>query len=224
MRRLLLPLALLVVLPLASVADVGKSDERVADPKVPEGFTALFNGKDLTGWKVNDGGKMERWGVDKGLLFVEGEGGGWLMTEKEYSDFEIIVDFKLPKAGNSGVGLRSPMKGDPAYVGMEIQLLDEKDPEYKGIKEWQRTGSIYGVVPPSKDATKPAGEWQTIHITAKGRQIKVELNGTQIVDANLDDHKDDFEKHPGLKREKGHLGLQSHTGRVEFRNVYVKAL
>jgi Domain of Unknown Function (DUF1080) len=220
MCRLLLPLALVVVLPLVTAATADNDQTN----KAPEGFTALFNGKDLAGWKVNEGGKMEKWGVDKGILFVEGEGGGWLMTEQEYGDFEIRVEYKLPKAGNSGVGLRSPMKGDPAYVGMEIQLLDEDDPAYKDIKDWQRTGSIYGVVPPSKHVTKSAGEWQSIRIVAKGRQVKVELNGTPIVDANLDDHKDQFDKHPGLTREKGHLGLQSHTGRVEFRNVYVKAL
>jgi hypothetical protein len=219
MRRLLLALALVLVLPFAVAVCADK------DNTPPEGFTALFNGKDLTGWKVNEGGKMEKWGADKdkGILYVEGGGGGWLMTEKEYGDFEIRLDFKMPKHGNSGVALRSPMKGDPAYVGMEIQLLDDAD--YKDtIKDWQRCGSIYGVVPPSKDATKPAGQWQSIRIVAKGRQVMVELNGTKIVDANLDDHKDQFDKHPGLKAEKGHLGLQSHDGRVEFRNIYVKAL
>jgi hypothetical protein len=220
MRRVLLPLALILALPLVSLAVADKDKDNVA----PEGFTALFNGKDLTGWKVNEGGKMERWGADKGILYVEGEAGGWLMTEKEYGDFEVRVDFKLPKAGNSGVGLRSPMKGDPAYVGMEIQLLDDGADEYKNLKPFQYTGSIYGVVPPAKRVTKPAGEWQTIRIVAKGRKVTVELNGTEIVDANLDDHKDQFEKHPGLTREKGHLGLQSHTGRVEFRNLYVKPL
>jgi hypothetical protein len=216
MRQLLLPLALAIALPLVPATAADK------DNVAPEGFTALFNGKDLTGWKVNEGGKMERWGAEKGLLFVEGSGGGWLMTEQEYGDFEVRVDFKMPKKGNSGVALRSPMKGDPAYVGMEIQLLDDEN--YKDLKPWQYTGSIYGVVPPSKHVTKPAGEWQSIRIIAKGRHVTVELNGTKIVDADLDEHKDEFDKHPGLKREKGHLGLQSHDGRVEFRNIFVKPL
>jgi Domain of Unknown Function (DUF1080) len=222
MRRILLLLALLVALPVASVALADK--DAAKDNTPPEGFTALFNGKDLTGWKVNDGGKMSVWGAEKGLLYVEGDGGGWLMTEKEYGDFEIRVEFKLPKAGNSGVGLRSPMKGDPAYVGMEIQILDDESPEYKNLKPFQYTGSIYGVVAPSTRATKSAGDWQAMRIVAKGRQVMVEVNGTKVVDANLDDHKDKNKEHPGLTREKGHLGLQSHTGRVEFRNVFVKSL
>ena len=105
---------------------------------------------------------------------------------------------------------------------MEIQLID--DGSWKGLQEWQHTGAIYNVVPPSSLPGKPAGQWNKIVITAKGRQVKVVLNDVKIVDANLDDHKKDFEKHPGLKREKGHLGLQSHYGRVEFRNLFVKEL
>jgi hypothetical protein len=197
-----------------------------ADKDAPEGFEPLFNGKDLTGWKVNKGGKMKVWGAEDGILYVQGAGGGWLMTEKEYGDFEVQLEFKLPEKGNSGVALRSPMEGDPAYAGMEIQILDDAwhKANYKGLRPTQLTGSIYDVVPPSKDATKPVGEWNKMHITAKGRHVTVELNGTKIVDANLDDHKKRADKHPGLLREKGHLGLQSHDGRVEFRNLYVKSL
>ncbi len=152
------------------------------------------------------------------------------MTEKEYGDFEVRVEFKLPTEGrgNSGVALHSPLEGDPAYVGMEIQILDDawylNEKNYKGLKPTQKTGSIYGVVAPSKDALKPVGEWNAYKIVCKGRQVTITLNGTTIVDANLDDHKEHFKGHPGLLREKGHLGLQSHDGRVEFRNIYVKPL
>ncbi len=195
----------------------------------PAGFTALFNGKDLEGWKVH-GGKLDVWGADQGMLVVNGRGGGWLMTEKEYGDFELRLEYRLPKRGNSGVALRSPLQGDPAYQGMEIQILDDEN--YKGIKPTQYTGSIYDVVPAAKHVAKPAGEWNTMRITAKGRHVTVELNGTQIVDADLDNFKDRVKPnpekklagHPGLLRTTGHLGLQSHDGRVEFRNLFVKAL
>lgn len=195
----------------------------------PKGFEKLFNGKDLTGWKVNEGGKPDKWGAADGLLFTRSGGGGWLMTEKEYTDFELRLEFKLPKAGNSGVALRSAMKGQPSHdAGMEIQILDDPwyldEKNYKGLKPTQHTGSIYGIVPPSREALKPVGEWNSYRIVAKGRHITVELNGTRIVDANLDDHKDKVKDHPGMFRAKGHLGLQSHDGRVEFRNIYVKPL
>ena len=202
-----------------------------AEDKPEPGFVPLFNGKDLTGWKVING-KMERWGAENGLMFVQGGGGGWLMTEKEFSDFEVRLEYKMPPAGNSGVAIRSPLAGDPAYSGMEIQLLDDNAKQYEKLQAWQYTGSIYGVVPPSKRVVKPAGEWNEIAITAKGRQITVVLNGAKIVDANLDDHKDrvqeDKEKklpaHPGIARPSGHVGLQSHDGRVEFRNIRIKVL
>ena len=189
--------------------------------QVPEGFVALFNGKDLTGWKATGDPKV--WGAENGILFVNGGGGGWLMTEKEHANFELRLEFKMPKMGNSGVGLRAPLEGDPAYAGMEIQLLD--DANWKGLRPAQHTGSIYDVVPAAKVVTRPHGEWNQIRIVAKGRQVRVELNGTKLVDANLDDFVEEHGKrHPGLSRKTGHVGLQSYNFRVEFRNIYLKTL
>src|SRR5262249_42190821 len=70
-----------------------------------KGFVPLFNGKDLAGWNINEGGNMAVWGAENGVLYANGRGGGWLMTEKEYDDFELRLDFKLPEKGNSGVAL-----------------------------------------------------------------------------------------------------------------------
>jgi hypothetical protein len=229
MRRgfFLLPVALaLCLLPALWAADKDKAKNISRTDEVPEGFENLFNGKTLDGWIVNKGGNMDRWGAEDGLLFTKGSGGGWLMTEKEYGDFELRLEFKVPEKGNSGVGLRSPLEGDPAYVGMEIQILDNAwyKENLKGLRDVQHTGAIYDVVAPSKDVTKPIGEWNVYRITAKGRNIIINLNGTEIVNANLDDYKDRANKHPGLLRDKGHIGLQSHDGRVEFRNLFVKAL
>jgi hypothetical protein len=229
MRRcfLLLPVAAaLCLLPAVWAADKDNAKNLSRTNDVPEGFENLFNGKTLEGWVVNKGGNMDRWGAEDGLLFTKGGGGGWLMTEKEYGDFELRLEFKIPEKGNSGVGLRSPLEGDPAYVGMEIQILDNAwyKENLKGLRDVQHTGAIYDVVAPSTDATKPIGEWNTYRIIALGRYVVIILNGTEIVKANLDDYKDRAAKHPGLLREKGHLGLQSHDGRVEFRNIFVKAL
>jgi hypothetical protein len=222
MFRRLFPLSLIAALLALSPARPADKDK---DKGIPEGFTSLFDGKDLSGWEVL-GGKKDAWGVENGMIVTKSGGGGWLMTDKEYGDFEVRVDFKMSEGGNSGVALRAPLKGDPAYSGMEIQLLDDvwHKKNLKDLKPVQYTGAIYGVVAPSKDALKPVGEWNTIDITAKGRQITIVLNGVKTVDANLDDHKASEKEHPGLKREKGHLGLQSHSNRVEFRNVCVKEL
>lgn len=196
---------------------VGLASQLVAD-EAPAGFVPLFNGKDLSGWKST--GNIKVWGAEKDVLYVAGGGGGWLMTDKEYGDFELRLEYKMPKVGNSGVGIRSPFKGDPAYVGMEIQLIDDEN--WKGLQSWQHTGSIYNVVPAATINNAPIGQWNKMRIVAKGRNILIENNGTVLVDANLDKYKEHEKKHPGLTREKGHIGLQSYNFRVEFRNLWIK--
>jgi hypothetical protein len=220
MRRAVLMLSL-------SAALCGLPLLRAADRDAPEGFEKLFNGKDLSGWTVNKGGKMEAWGAENGVLFVNGSGGGWLMTDKEYGDFELRLEFKLPPKGNSGVALRSAMAGNPAFeAGMEIQLLDDEwhRKHLADLKVSQLTGSVYSIQGPDRDALKPIGQWNSMRIVAKGKHITIELNGVTTVDVNLDNYKNKAKEHPGMLHEKGHLGLQSHDGRVEFRNLYVKPL
>ena len=153
-----------------------------------------------------------------------GEPGGWLSTLKEDDNFQLDLDFKVVAAGNSGVFLRSPHKGDPAYVGMEIQVLDDYAPVYAPLKPWQYTGSIYAVQAPSSRATKRAGEWQHMQITAQGTHVKVVLNGTTTIDTDLLQHLDKEKEHPGLKRRKGYIGLQNHSTRVEYRNITIREL
>lgn len=189
--------------------------------KPPEGFTALFNGKDLTGWKVF-GGKQEVWGVKDGLLYCEGGGGGWLMTEKEYGDYTLFLEFRLPKMGNSGVALRAPLKGNPAYEGMEIQLID--DINWKGLQPWQQTGSVYEVIPASKIVTRPPGEWNSMMIVLKGSKILIDVNQTKLVQDDLSKYVETKKNHPGLTRKTGHVGFQSYNLRVEFRNIWIKSI
>ena len=189
----------------------------------PKGFETLFNGKDLTGWKSN--ADMKKWGAENGVIFCSGGGGGWLMTEKEYGDFELRLEYKMPLKGNSGVGIRSPLKGDPAYVGMELQLID--DVNWGKLEKWQHTGSIYNVVAAKTIKNKEIGQWNEFKAIAKGRQITVIQNGETLVDANLDDYvKEHGKRHPGIleTNKKGHIGFQSYNLRVEFRNIFLKAL
>jgi len=211
MRGLMLVLVLGLTLPLLG-----------DDAKLPEGFVPLFNGKDIDNWKVL-GGKKEVWGVDKGTIFCEKGGGGWLVTEKEYANYEFHVEYKLPKLGNSGVGLRLPMKGNPAYEGMEIQLIDDEN--WKGLLDYQHTGSVYDVLPAALQNNKPIGEWNTMHIVAKGSKIVIAVNGKETVNGDLAAHAEAKGKtHPGILRTAGHIGLQSYNFRVEFRNISIKEL
>ncbi|MDX2035811.1 MAG: DUF1080 domain-containing protein [Isosphaeraceae bacterium] len=184
----------------------------------------LFDGRTLDGWQ-RFGGKAEAWAVESGLLVSKGEGGGWVGTTKEYADFELTLEFRMTPESNSGVYLRAP--ADVSHIsrtGLEIQLLDEKHPRYAEIKAWQRTGAIYHVAAPKADRLKPTGEWNRMKITAKGPLIVIELNGGVIVDDRLDGHPELEKEHTGLKRATGRIGLQSHNGRVEFRDLRIREL
>lgn len=190
------------------------------------GFKALFDGKTLNGWTLVKG-HGPGYVVKDGIIVCPKEGGGNLYTEAEYANFVLRFEFKLSPGGNNGIGIRSPLTGDAAYQGMEIQILDHDDPQYKGwLKPAQHHGSIYDVVPAKTGFLKPVGEWNSEEITANGRKITIKLNGTTIVDANLDDVKDPevLKKHPGLARATGHIGLLGHGSLVEFRNLRVKTL
>ncbi|HWQ55063.1 MAG TPA: DUF1080 domain-containing protein [Bryobacteraceae bacterium] len=196
-----------------------------AAPAEP-GFVPLFNGKDLSGWKLV-GGRGAGYVVEKGMIVCPADGGGNLFTEKEYADFILRLDFRLSDGGNNGVGIRAPYEGDAAYQGMEIQVLDHYAARYAKLEPWQLTGSIYNVFPSmAPKALKKAGVWNTYEITAQGRHITVKLNGTVTADADLDSVTDPevLKKHPGLKRAAGHIGFLGHGTKVEFCNVRLKPL
>ena len=192
-------------------------------PTLADEWKTLFNGKDLSGWKAIDG-PMESWKVEDGLLYCSGGGGGWLSTVDEYANFELTLEFRVPPDGNSGVFLRAPHTGNPAYAGMEVQILDDEAPMYAKLQPFQYCGSVYGIAAPTTRVTKKAVQWQELNIICGGREVKVKLNGTPIVDAKLDEHPDKVAEHPGIKRSSGHIGLQNHGTRLDFRNIRVRVL
>jgi hypothetical protein len=120
------------------------------------------------------------------------------------------------------------LEGDAAYAGMELQILDNTAEIHKDLKPYQYHGSIYGVAPAKRGYLKPVGEWNDQEVIADGRRITVKLNGVVIVDADIDEASSpktmDGRDHPGLKREKGHIGFLGHGSRVEFRNIRIKEL
>jgi hypothetical protein len=188
------------------------------------GFVSLFDGKSLDGWQGATGG----YEVVDGSIACKPKSGGNLYTKNEYANFILRFEFRFEPGANNGIGLRAPLTGDSAYKGMEIQVLDDDHPSYKGIKPWQAHGSIYGIVPAKRGHLKKPGEWNSEEITCDGRHVTVKLNGHTIVDADLDKASTpktiDGNDHPGLKRDKGHIGFLGHGSRVEFRNIRVKEL
>ena len=193
-----------------------------ADP----GFVSLFNGRTLDGWMLV-GGQGKGYVVEDGILVCPADGGGNLLTDREYSNFVLRFEFRTEPGGNNGVGIRTPKVGDAAYAGMEIQILDHKHPRYAGrLKPAQHHGSVYDVIAATKDTLKPAGEWNEEEITADGPRIEVKLNGEVITSGNLSTIQDPqiLAKHPGIKRTGGHLGFLGHGTRVEFRSIYIKEI
>jgi hypothetical protein len=209
-------------------------------PRSEQGFTPLFNGKDLTGWVYGRRGSAENktgkgYQVEDGVLFTTKEDGGSLYTEKEFADFVLRFEFRLTPNANNGIGIRAPLEGDTAYRGIEIQVLDDTGSEYTNLRPAQYHGSIYNMVPAQRGFQKPVGAWNSEEITVRGRQITVVLNGTTIVDASLDDVTDEalLKRHRdltqpdgsrGIANTKGHIGLLGHGTRVEFRNIRVREL
>jgi hypothetical protein len=198
---------------LPSLADIATAAE--AKP--------LFNGKDLSGWRAIKC-PISSWTVHDGMLSCSGGANGWLATETQHANFELELEFRVPSAGNSGIFLRTPEQGNPAYDGLEIQVLDDESPKYTELKPFQYCGSLYDLMAPSAKVAKKANQWQTVKIVCDHRIIQVTLNDRKVVDANLDDLRAHESTHPGLKRSTGFIGLQNHGEAVDFKNIRIREL
>jgi HEAT repeat protein len=208
------------------VREINEKDYNLTAEEKSAGFTALFNGRNLDGWT---GDTLAYAAVD-GLIVTNPDKGtiGNLFTKKEYSDFDFRFEFLLTPAANNGLGIRAPLTGDAAYVGMELQILDNTAPVYANLQPYQYHGSVYGVLPAKTGYLKPLGEWNYEEVIAKGTKIKIILNGTVIVDGDISDARDngamDHNDHPGLRNKTGHIGFLGHGSLVKFRNIRIKDL
>jgi HEAT repeat protein len=188
----------------------------------PDEFRALFNGRDLAGWIGDTAGYI----VEDGKIVCKP--GGNLYTEEQFDNFHLKFEFKLTPGANNGLGIRTPPAGDAAYVGMELQILDDTAKIYENLQPYQYHGSIYGVAPTKRGYLKPVGEWNSQEVIADGTKIKVILNGETTVDADIQPAIDsgtmDHREHPGLGRKIGHIGFLGHGSVVEFRNIQIRSL
>jgi hypothetical protein len=189
----------------------GKKAPLLLDKRAPAwgAPVTLFDGKTLEGWKLRDTKKQNGWAAQNGeLVVVEPKDNADLVSEQSFRDLKLHVEFNIDKHSNSGVYLRGRY---------EIQILDNEDA--KMALDSHGCGALYSRVAPKLDATKPAGEWQSYDITFVGRQLRVVLNGQEIVSTIVDGITggalDPFEAEPGP------LMLQGDHGKVRFRNVVV---
>jgi len=198
-----------------------------------EGFSPLFPGDSLAGWKVSDWSDLRTpqkvpgtpWKMENGVLYGLNKR-TWIFSTREYGDFILRLETKITRGSNGGIGLRFPPEGDPAYKGMEIQVVDH-EVYYRGSSQpQQRTGSIYDEIA-AKDAVKSVGQWNSWEITARGSRITIVLNNQTVVDADLSrETKARQQKGPPLANRplKGHIGFQNLNGFVTLRNIMIKEL
>ena len=188
-------------------------------------FKPIFNGKDFTGWA----GAVDSYAITDGAIVCRPKQGGTLYTQEQFADFVARLEFKLPPGGNNGLALRYPGTGDPAYAGMtECQVLDDHYEQVTGqaIDPRQAHGSAYGMIAAARGYQHATGEWNFEEVTVRGSTIRVELNGTVILDGDLakvtaflSNH-----EHPGKDRTSGAFGFAGHDDPVAFRAIRVKLL
>jgi hypothetical protein len=205
----------------------------------PGEFVPLFAPSGTpTGWVVRAWNDVSQppaqpavWKVEDGVLRGGDPRGTWLMSEQEYGDFVLEFEFKLGERGNSGCALRAPLRGDPAFDGLELQMADLRyNPE---AKDSELTGGIYRAIAPKQQVYRPT-EWNKYEITLQGPRLKVVLNGVLIQDVNLDEQRQVVKRHdnteaPLVKNRprRGHIGFQelSRGGSpVQIRGARIKVL
>lgn len=193
-----------------------------------EGYKILFDGTHMNEWTGN---LVDYTLEDDCISMIPSKSyGSNLYTKKKFDNFVIRFEFQLTPAANNGLGIRTPMEGDAAYVGMELQILNSEHPVYADLKEYQYHGSVYGVIPAKRGYLKPVGEWNYQEVIADGDHIKIILNGEVILDGNIREASQnetatiDGLEHPGLLNKKGHITFLGHGSPVKFRNIRIKEL
>ncbi len=203
-----------------------EESNRLLAARAAGGFVELINGKDLSGWK----GAVDSYEVKDGSVVCKPGKGGDLLTEEEYENFILRCEFKLPPAGNNGIALRTPLGGHSSSDGLELQIIDSDGYNAKHkdapLLPYQYHGSLYHCVGAKHGYLRPVGEWNFQEVEVRGQKIKVTLNGTKILDVDIDTFDRSQIEHPpkGLDNSKGHIGFAGHSDPVAYRSFKVKKL
>lgn len=225
-----------------SIGILNAQDKRnfLTNKETEQGWKLLFNGKDLKDWSSVDKNTplANSWGVKNGILTAKrngNEGGGDIITIDEYADFDLTLDFKLSKGGNSGVKYFFTHYDKGGWLGLEYQILDDNNhPDAKNGRDGNRLqGTLYDMLSLDKKQANKVGEWNNARIVAKGTQVTHYLNGKKILsfDRESDSYKEawklskykDSEPQFGQVK-KGHILLQDHGDEVSFKNIKIKVL
>lgn len=236
--------------PTISQAETNPAANTLSEQEKEEGWTLLFDGETTDGWRkvYEEEFPAEGWIVEDGNLVVlesdgrQAGGGGSIVTEERYSDFELTLDFKLTKGANSGIKyfvVENPdfFEDDPAGrgIGLEYQILDDENhPDAKnGVNGNRTVASLYDLIPADEDKrVNPIGEWNHVRLISQGNHIEHWLNGEMVLEyergsdayrALVDKSKYNVYENFGEASE-GRILLQDHGNRVSFRNIKIREL
>jgi hypothetical protein len=208
------------------------ADNTLTDQEKKDGWVLLFDGKTLDGWMTSSGKPSQR-PVEDGCLNPRKCGGYMLVHKEQWENFTLSLDFKISKKCNSGVFVRTssltPRPGkDVGFNGIEVAIDDTVGAGYHD------TGALYDLAKPTKNAMKPAGEWNHLVVTCDGPVIEVELNGEKVTRADLSRFTEPYKRPDGTPHKfdvaykdhprKGYIGLQDHGGECWYRNVKLKPI
>jgi hypothetical protein len=234
--RLSLAAALLGLVALGGRAADAPAPNTLTDKEKADGWKLLFDGKTTDGWRAYRGKDVpDVWKVIDGALVVSpknGKHGGDIVTNDEYANFDLAFEWKVTPGANSGIMYRvGESKGEPYETGPEYQILDNKK-HADGKNPKTSAASCYALYAPTKDVTKPVGEWNQGRIVVNGNHVEHWLNGEKVVE--YDFGSDDWNKRMGAskfaqmdhygKEKKGHIDLQFHGDEVAYRNIKIKVL
>ncbi len=214
------------------------SDNTLTDAEKSQGWKQLFDGKTLNGWHTFQKKDVSpKWKVEDGAIVLKEGGAGDIVTNDQYEDFELELEWKIAEGGNSGIMYH--VQEDPKFkatyaTGPEVQVLDdERHPDAKQGKNGNRVaGSLYDMLPPTQKATNPAGQWNKVKIVVNDGRAEHYMNGTKIVEyptkgaeweKMVADSK--FKGWEGFgKFDKGHIALQDHGDVVMYKNIKIRPL
>jgi hypothetical protein len=215
--------------------DSARAKDSAARAAPDTAWRSLVDGDSLTAWRAYRGTAVHpQWQAKDGVLTVAGKGGdaGDIITKDQFGDFELELEWKVPRGGNSGIFYRAAETAERVYeTAPEYQVLDDaRHPD--GKFPLTSAGAAYGLYAPPRGVVKPAGEWNAARIVARGSHVEHWLNGQKVVDYELGSadwsakvQASKFKDWPGYgKSARGHIGLQDHGDTVSFRNIRIREL
>ena len=220
------------------ISMTGSAQNALSAKEKSDGWKLLFDGKTMNGWRNYQSDKVtDRWMVSNGELYLDKSvtaGTGDIMTNDEFENYELAIEWKISPCGNSGIifNVVEDEKFKNTYnSGPEMQVLDNTcHPDAKIAKH--RAGDLYDLIAVSKETVKPAGEWNQVRIVSKNSKMEFWLNGTKVVDFTMHTPEwknmvanSKFKTMPGFgESKKGHIALQDHGDAVWFRNIKIREL